>query len=242
MIKAIVVDDEPLARAMLESYVKKTPFLEHAGSFPSATDALEILQGGEIGVAFLDIQMPDMTGLELSHMINTAKTKVVFTTAFDKYAVEGFRVDAVDYLLKPISYADFLKAATRVRDRITTEESAKAPKEDKGTDKQTSMFIKSDYKMIQIDFSSIDYVESARDYVIIHTSDGNRYMTQMTMKSMETQLPEETFIRIHRSFMVNIEKVKVIEQGSVIFGRTVIPISDTAKEKFYSLLSKKSII
>lgn len=239
MIRAIVVDDEPLARAMLESYVKKTPFLELAGAFSSATDALEVLNEGQVDVAFLDIQMPDMTGLELSRFINTSETKVVFTTAFDKYAVEGFRVDAVDYLLKPISYADFLKAADRVRSRISAEDSAKMPHEGS---RQTSIFIKSDYKMVLVEFSQIDFIESARDYVIINTSDGKKHQTQMTMKALETQLPKDTFLRVHRSFIVNLNRIKIIEQGCVVFGKTVIPVSDAVKENFYSLLSRKSIL
>jgi len=233
MIKAIVVDDEPIARAMMEAYVKRTPFLEPVGAFSNASDALEFMRSSEVDVAFLDIQMPEMNGLELSRLIDAKSTKIIFTTAFDKYALDGFRVDAVDYILKPISYDAFLRAASKAKDRIETERAARSAREEK----PTSMFVKADYKTVKIDFDNIEFIESSRDYVVINTSDGQKITVQMTMKNMESQLPEDMFVRIHRSFIVNVSKVKVIQQGSVIFGRTVIPVSDSAKEKFYSLLS-----
>ncbi|MCQ2148727.1 MAG: LytTR family DNA-binding domain-containing protein [Bacteroidales bacterium] len=252
MIRAIVVDDEPLARALIESHIKKTPFLEVVGSYPDAMEALEAIRSGNVDVAFLDIQMPDMNGLELSKLINGTSTKVVFITAFNQYALEGFKVDAVDYLLKPVTFVDFYRAAERARDRVETERTAKRVNEmsapapvasSKEPDpKLTSIFIKSEYKMLQVDFDDIRYIEGAKDYVIIHTEDGQRLMTQITMKTMEEQLPGDTFMRVHKSYIVNLAKVREIEHNCIVFGKNLVPVSESYKIAFYNALRSKSLI
>ena len=241
MISAIVVDDEPLARALVESHIRKTPFIELVGSYADAIQALEAIRKGDIDVAFLDIQMPDMNGLELSRIIDRTSTKIVFITAFDKYAVHGFRVDAVDYLLKPVTFADFFKSAERVRDRIEMEKAAKAepspsPAQQTETPKPKSMFVKSEYKMQQVAFEDILFIEGAKDYIIIRMEDGQMLMTQMTMKNMEILLPQEEFMRVHKSYIVNLKRVKVIEHNCVIFGNKLIPVSESYKDKFYLAL------
>ena len=243
LLRVVVVDDEPLARGMIESYVRKTPFLKLAGSFSSAADALEVLRGGEVDVAFLDIQMPDLSGLELSRLVST---KIVFITAFDKYAVEGFKVGAADYLLKPVTYADFLKAAERVRKRIELERSAGAAPVAGAADASArgpkAIFVKSDRKLQQVEFSSIEYIESDRDYVVIHTVGGGKVTSQMTLKSIEELLPASTFVRVHRSFIVNIDKVRLIEQNCIVFGKALVPITSAYHDHFFELLSRRSVM
>ena len=243
LLRAIVVDDEPLARGMIEGYVRKTSFLELAGSFSSAPDALEMLRDGEVDVAFLDIQMPDLSGLELSRLVST---KIVFITAFDKYAVEGFKVGAADYLLKPVSYADFLKAAQRVRERVELERAAEgaslAGTDGAAANGPTAIFVKSDRKLQQVEFSSIEYIESDRDYVVIHTAGSGKVSTQMTLKSIEELLPASTFVRVHRSFIVNIDKVRLIEQNCILFGGTLVPITEAYRDKFFQQLSRHAVM
>ena len=243
LLRVVVVDDEPLARGMIESYVRKTPFLKLAGSFSSAADALEVLRGGEVDVAFLDIQMPDLSGLELSRLVST---KIVFITAFDKYAVEGFKVGAADYLLKPVTYADFLKAAERVRKRIELERSAGAAPVAGAAGASAhgpkAIFVKSDRKLQQVEFSSIEYIESDRDYVVIHTVGGGKVTSQMTLKSIEELLPASTFVRVHRSFIVNIDKVRLIEQNCIVFDKALIPITSAYHDHFFELLSRRAVM
>ena len=237
LLRAVVVDDEPLARGMIEGYVRKTPFLELAGSFSSAADALEVLRGGGVDVAFLDIQMPDLSGLELSRLVST---KIVFVTAFDKYAVEGFMVGAADYLLKPVTYVDYLKAAGRVRERVELERAVET--DGFAANSPAAIFVKSDRKLQQVEFSSVEYIESDRDYVIIHTAGGGKVTSQMTLKSIEELLPASTFVRVHRSFIVNIDKVRLIEQNCIIFGKALIPITSAYHDHFFELLSRRAVM
>ena len=243
LLRAVVVDDEPLAMGMIEGYVKKTPFLELAGSFSSAAEALEVLRGGGVDVAFLDIQMPDLSGLELSRLVST---KIVFITAFDKYAVEGFKVGAADYLLKPVTYADFLKAAGRVRERVELERAAEssspAVADSSAANGPAAIFVKSDRKLQQVEFSSVEYIESDRDYVIIHTAGGGKVTSQMTLKSIEELLPASTFVRVRRSFIVNIDKVRLIEQNCIVFDKALIPITSAYHDHFFEMLSRCAVM
>ena len=243
MLHAVVVDDEPLARGMIEGYVSKTPFLVLDGSFSNAADALEALRRGGVDVAFMDIQMPDLSGIELSRLVST---KVVFITAFDKYALEGFKVGATDYLLKPVTYADFLKAAQKVRERVELERAAGEAQEvgthSAATKSPKAIYVKSEHKLLQVEFSSIEYIESDRDYVIIHTTGGGRVTSQMTLRSIEELLPAYTFIRVHRSFIINIDKVRLIEQNCIVFGKALIPITSAYHDHFFEMLSRCAVM
>lgn len=234
-LNCIIVDDEPLALDLLESYVAKTPFLYLAGRCENATDVLEIIGKEQIDVAFLDIQMPELNGLELSRLINH-RTKIIFTTAFEQYALEGFKVDALDYLLKPFTYAEFLKAASKALHWFEMvrngEEASRKTRE--------SIFVKSDYKLIQIELRNILYIEGVKDYIKIQTEEGPT-LTLMSMKTIEEHLPPDRFIRVHRSFIVNIDKIRTIERNRIVFGKTYIPISDSHKEHFMALLQKRTL-
>lgn len=226
ILRCLVVDDEPLALDLIASYVKDTPFLKLVATCSCGADALTYLQQGNVDLAFLDIQMPQLNGLELSRM--AGHCAVIFTTAFEQYAVEGFKVNAIDYLLKPFSYAEFLTAANRAVQRIALERaSAPAPR---------SLMVRAEYRQQIIDFEDILYLESLGDYVHIHLCDGSEVETLMTLKSVEELLPSATFVRVHRSFIVSLLKVKVIERNRIVFGNTYIPISDTYKDAFYGQL------
>ncbi|AGY52800.1 YehT [Bacteroidales bacterium CF] len=232
-IRCLIVDDEPLALDLIESYVRQTPFLELAGRCSNAMEALEALEKGKIELIFLDIHMPRLNGIELSGLIK-GDTKVIFTTAFEQYALEGFKADALDYLLKPISYPEFLKAATKARKWFSMSRTNKSEQTS-----QNSIFVKSDYRIVQVDIPDITYIEGVKDYIRIHTSKGEAVMTLMSMKSMEEHLNPDIFIRIHRSFIININKIDTIEKSIVKIGRASIPISDSYKESVMNKISSR---
>lgn len=233
-LSCVVVDDEPLALELMASYVAKTPFLELAAKFASGVDALPYIIQNDADIVFLDIQMPELTGLELSRVIKNNRPKIIFTTAYESYALEGFKVDALDYLVKPISYSEFLRAAEKAL-RWYKSFSGEAEK-----DVPDSFFVKSSYKLIQVHLNQIKYIESVKDYLKICTdSEEGEIITLMSFKSIEQHLPSSSFIRIHRSFIVNINKIKAIERNRIIFGNVYIPISETYREQFNAFFEKR---
>ena len=234
MIRCIAIDDEPLALQQMAGYIEKTPFLELKGGFENAMEAISWLQDNDADLMFVDINMPGLSGMDFVKSLNRPP-KVIFTTAYEEYALEGFRVDAVDYLLKPIGYPDFLKAAEKAKERLGTQlaESSKVESDD------THLFIKSEYKIIRINLVDIMYIEGMREYVRIHLEKGKPVMTLMSMKKMEAFLPENSFMRVHRSFIVNLNKITTIERNRIVFDKKVyIPVSDHYKEEFQKYLDK----
>lgn len=226
-----LVDDEPLALSLLESYVNKTPFLELAGKYSSAVQAMKELPGNQIDLLFLDIQMPELNGLEFSKMV-APRTRIVFTTAFGQYAIDGYRVNALDYLLKPISYVDFLQAANKA---LQWFELVQKPEE------VDSIFVKSDYKLVQVELKKILYIEGLKDYIKIYTEDAPKpILSLMSMKSMEELLPPARFMRVHRSFIVQKDKIRIIDRGRIVFDKTYIPVSDSYKQTFQTFLDERS--
>ena len=231
-LKCAIVDDEPLALGLLESYVTKTPFLELTGKYSSAVQAMKELPENQADLLFLDIQMPELSGLEFSKMV-APHTRIIFTTAFEQYALDGYKVNALDYLLKPISYNDFLQAANKA---VQWFELLKQPQEE-----ITSIFVKSDYKLIQIKLDNILYIEGLKDYVKIYEEGANRpILSLMSMKSMEELLPASRFMRVHRSYIVQKSKIRVIDRGRIIFGKTSIPVSESYKAVFQEYLDRRS--
>lgn len=231
-LNCAIVDDEPLALDLMESYVAKTPFLNLAGKYSSAVQAMKELPERQVDLLFLDIQMPELSGLEYSKMVSP-DTRVVFTTAFEQYAIDGYRVNALDYLLKPISYADFLQAANKA---VQWFELLQQPKEE-----ITSIFVKSDYKLIQIPLDNILYIEGLKDYIKIYEEGASKpILSLMSMKAVEELLPASRFMRVHRSFIVQKEKIRVVDRGRIIFGKTYIPVSDSYKQAFQEYLDKRS--
>ena len=236
-LNCAIIDDEPLAVELMESYVRKTPFLELQGSFGSGVAAFGMLRDRPVDLLFCDIQMPGLSGMELSRML-PADTRVIFTTAFSRYAVEGFRVNAVDYLLKPISYADFLAAAQKALEWFELKRRAGAPADD-----LRSIFVKTEYRLRQIELERILYIEGLKDYVKIHVEDEpHPVLSLMSLKSLEEQLPADRFIRVHRSYIVQPAKIRTIERNSIVFGRERIPISENYRQAFFDFLSDRSLL
>ena len=236
-LRCAIIDDEPLAVELMESYVRKTPFLELQGSFGSGVAAFGMLRDRPVDLLFCDIQMPGLNGVEFSRML-PADTRVIFTTAFSRYAVEGFRVNAVDYLLKPISYADFLAAAQKALEWFELKRRAGAPADD-----LRSIFVKTEYRLRQIELERILYIEGLKDYVKIHVEDEpHPVLSLMSLKSLEEQLPADRFIRVHRSYIVQPAKIRTIERNSIVFGRERIPISENYRQAFFDFLSDRSLL
>lgn len=235
ILKCAIVDDEPLAVELLACYVNKIPFMQLSGKYYSATEAMKDIAGGSVDVIFLDIQMPEINGLELSKMVPET-TRIVFTTAFDQYALDGFRSNALDYLLKPISYVDFLAACNKALQwfsLIRQQDDAEKSEETK------SIFVKSEYKLIQIRLDSINYVEGLKDYVKIYTEESTKpVVSLMNMKAMEEMLPSSRFIRVHRSFIVQKSKIREIERNRIIFGDVYIPIGDSYRQAFQDFIQR----
>ncbi len=209
-IQCIVIDDEELARTLLRSYIDKVDFLELVADFENPIDAMQILKSSHIDIVFLDIQMPELKGTEFAKMID-AKTKVIFTTAYSEYALEGFELNALDYLLKPISFERFLQAVNK-------------HKKDEDLSDET-ITVKSGYDLFKLKFEDILYIESDSEYVNFHTS-GKKIMSYQTLKSLEKTLPKSLFMRVHRSYIVNKHKVSGLKGKDLLISDVVIPVSD----------------
>ncbi|MEO9802762.1 MAG: LytTR family DNA-binding domain-containing protein [Reichenbachiella sp.] len=234
MIQCIAIEDEPLALSQIESYIKKTPFLELVDSFDNALEALEFLDSQPIDLIFTDINMPDLNGMEFVKSLRNPP-KVIFTTAYEEYAIEGFKVDALDYLLKPIGYPDFLKSANKAKTWFDSQQ----VKPIETTSNDDFLFIKSEYKVIRVNFADIKYIEGMREYVRIHLTHGKPLMSLMSMKKIEEHLPKDQFMRVHRSFIVNLSKITTVEKSRIIFDENIyIPISDQYKDAFQAYLDK----
>lgn len=240
-ITCLIADDEPMALSLIESYVLKTPFLELKAKCNSAIKAMEFLEtDSDIDLFFLDIQMPDLTGLEFSRLLPT-KSKVVFTTAFDQYAIEGYKVNALDYLLKPFDYNEFLNAAQKARNHFETNSTQNS--ENQQNNKNSDfIFVKSEYRQIKINFNEILYIEGLKDYVKIYTSSHPRpILTLMSLKKLEEELPSEQFMRVHRSYIISLEKIEAIERNHVVIKDGFITIAPNYKDILMEYIKGKSI-
>lgn len=235
-ISCIIVDDEPLALDLVESYVKRTPFLELKGKCLSAFEALQVMSKEKIGLVFLDIQMPDMNGVDLSRTLSP-DTGIVFTTAFKDYAIEGFKVNAVDYLLKPFNYTEFLKAANKAAERSQSRAGISS-----SADKDNYIFVKSEYKQLKIDLDEVHYFEGLKDYVKIWlTSRDKPVLTLMSLKTLEEELPGDRFMRVHRSFIVALNKISSVERSQIVIRGQRITIAEQYKTRFQEFLERKSL-
>ncbi len=221
MIRCIAIDDEPLALRQIAGYIEKTPYLELSGKFESALHAITWLNDNDTDLMFVDINMPDLSGMEfVKSLLN--RPKIIFTTAYSEYALEGFRVDAVDYLLKP----------------IPVPEAANENLESDGD----FLFIKSDYKILRINLKDIVYIESQREYVQIFIENHTPVMTLLSMKKLINHLPKKEFMRVHRSFIVNLNKITVVERSRIVFGDVYIPVSEQYKPDFQKFLDNNFLI
>lgn len=234
MISVIAIDDEPLALQLVTGYIKKTPGLKLVGEFDNPIDATEFLRDTKVDLIFVDIQMPDLSGIEFTRLMEKGP-KVIFTTAFEKYALEGYKLEIVDYLLKPFSYEEFLTAVQKVQKLMNLEQKAVI----KVDVNQEFLFFKSDYKIKRINFNDILYIEGLKDYVKVYTRNQSKPILSLTsLKSLETKLPADKFMRVHRSFIVNLEKIDTIERSRIVFGKEYIPVSDQYRSKFQEYLDK----
>ncbi|MBR1935156.1 MAG: response regulator transcription factor [Muribaculaceae bacterium] len=233
ILKCAIIDDEPLAVELLASYVAKIPFMQLEGKYHNAVDAMNGINDRPVDLVFLDIQMPELNGMELSKLLPES-TRVVFTTAFEQYALDSYRLGALDYLMKPISYTDFLEACNKALQWFTLLNDAK----NRPANEPTSIFVKSEYKLLQIDLDDINYIEGLKDYVKIYTISRQRpVLSLMNMKAMEQMLPTSRFIRVHRSYIVAKNKIREVERNRIVFGNTYIPIGDSYKQAFQDFIA-----
>ena len=233
-LRCIIVDDEPLAVKMLEGFVARTPFLELAGSFNDPVLALSEIRAQSLELVFLDIQMPDLDGMELSRML-PPETRVIFTTAFKQYAFESYEVSALDFLLKPIRYQKFLEAAQKAQEWFALKEAASAPVP---SAEKTSVFLKVDGVLRKVELSDILFVEGMKDYVMFHLASVRQpLVTHLTMKAVEDLLPPEQFMRIHRSYILGLEHIaSVSPQGDVKVGDALLHVSEGYRPAFDAYL------
>jgi two-component system, LytTR family, response regulator LytT len=229
MIKCIAIDDEPLAVKKIAGYIERIPFLELVAECRNVSEAMNVMSEYDIQLLFIDINMPDISGMEFVKSL-LKKPYIVFTTAYSEYAVEGFEVEAIDYLLKPISFSNLLKAANKVKTLIDLKfNNINENKEET----PNHMFVKSAYKQVRIDFETIRYIESQHEYIKIHLLSKESVTTKMSLKSIEELLPNHQFVKVHRSYIVNIKEVELIERNRIVFEeRIYIPISEQYKESF----------
>lgn len=231
-VRCCVIDDEPLAVRLIASYVQRTPVLQLCGTFNSAAEAVRQIIDGSIDIVYLDIEMPQINGIEFAKIIPPS-CRIIFTTAYDRYAVQGFRVNAVDYLLKPVSYEEFLEATNRAVKAIQTAAQAVQSAQRLAAPRREFLLVKSEYRLIQVRIADILYIEGLKDYIKIYVSGHSKaILTLMSMKAIEQALPPGDFMRVHRSYIVNTSKISIIERNHIIIGENVIPVSESYRQTF----------
>jgi len=238
-MRCIAIDDEPIALKVIERFVNKVPFLELQRSFQNPVEASLFLQENPTDLIFLDIQMPDLTGLQFLQSL-PHPPKVIFTTAYSEYAAESYDLDAVDYLLKPIPFARFLKAVNKAfkLHQFEAEHDAGQEGEDSLQDALSPyLFLKSDTRIFKVKRDEIRYIEGMRDYIAVHTPQ-KRIMTLMSLSKMLLRLPPSDFIRVHKSYIINLHHIALIQQNRILIGEREIPISNTYREDFFSRIEK----
>lgn len=229
-----IIDDEPLAAQLLQSYVKEIPYLQLKGSYNSALTAMSDLRESPVDLLFLDIQMPELSGMEFARLIPD-ETRIVFTTAFKQYAIDGYKVSAFDYLLKPICFDDFLQ----VTDKALGQHYRQAQQKKNQVDRY--IFVKTDYRLVRVQLDDILYIEGLKDYVRIRLVNGDRIMSLINMKRLEELLPHPEFMRTHRSYIVRMPSIRIVDRQHITFGDEVIPISDNYKEEVSRFLEEHTL-
>lgn len=238
-MRCLIVDDELPALDLLENYINRVPFLSLAGKCSSAVEAIHMLNTAEVDVLFTDIRMPGLDGIQLINSGQLPKSfPVILTTAYNEYAIEGFNLNVLDYLLKPISFERFLKAAVRAKQALLDAQTISAGSNDSSN---SFIFIKSEYKSIKVNFSDILYIEGLKDYCKIYTQTG-ALLTLRSMKEVEQLLPQKMFVRIHRSYIISIDKIKFVSKNAVVIGSNInLPVSSGFKNSLASVIDKYQI-
>ncbi|MDE6023225.1 MAG: LytTR family DNA-binding domain-containing protein [Muribaculaceae bacterium] len=236
-IRCVVIDDEPLARELIKNYVGKTPVLSLEGCFESGAEAIKTVMSGDIDLVFLDINMPMINGIEFAQVI-PQRTRIIYITAYEQYALQGYKVNALDYLLKPVSYAEFMKAVGKAIEWFSMKDSYDASTTPSTTSPDL-LTVKADSRLIQIRTDSINYVEVQNDRVVLNRKDGAPITALMSMKEIEEILPTDNFMRIHRSFIVNLSNIEIVERNRIVFGKTYIPIADSRREEFFARFTRR---
>ena len=243
ILNCIAVDDEPLALGLVCSFIESTPFLRLAGSFSSGVKALEMIHDQQIDLIFLDIQMPDLTGLQLARILDrqpgSAGPRVIFTTAFNNFALEGYKVDALDYLLKPFNYEEFLIAANKAMAYAELVKPAAAAAVAAPADEDEFIFLKVEYQMVRVSTRDILYIEGLKDYAKVYLeSTPKPILSLITLKALEQKLSPKLFMRVHRSYIVALDKVSSVTKNSLNIGDMAITVGEQYKEHFSAYLSK----
>ncbi len=237
MINAIIVDDEPLALDILESYIEKIPNINLLQRCGSAVEAFEIVRSGDVDLMFLDIQMPQMTGIEFLKSLKNPPL-VVFTTAYSEYALDGYDLNVLDYLLKPIPFDRFMTAVNKAFDQLETTETPVAAAAE---DTKDFIFVKSDKKLVKVRYTDILYIEGLKDYVIIRMTGSNRVITLQTMKSLEEKMPSDKFKRIHRSYIVALDKIEAVIGNMVEIEKKHLPIGKNYREQLLRIVNENRL-
>ena len=231
-----IVDDEPLALSLLESYVQKTSFLRLTGKYSNALSAMRHIGEKKVDLLFLDIQMPEVNGMDFARTISH-RTRVIFTTAFSEYALEGYKVSALDYLLKPFSFDEFLTAARKALDWF---EMIEAKPNGEKTEENVGFFVRSEYKLVHILYDDVLYMEGLKDYVKIYTeNDSKPILSLMSLKQLEEELPADRFMRVHRSYIIHKTKILSINKNRIVIGKKQIPVGETYRKQFMAIIEGK---
>jgi len=244
MIRCLIVDDEPLALHILEDYISKIPFLQLVKATTNPIEALTLVQEKLVDLVFLDVQMPELTGIQFLRIAN-GKAKVILTTAYSQYALEGYELDVIDYLLKPIAFDRFFKSVQKAQGVLQPAAAAPAPPEQIQQQQKHDflsdfIFVKTEHKIQKVYLNDILFIEGLKDYISIFTP-AERIITLQNMKKMEDALPERNFIRVHKSYIVSINKIDSIERSRIFIGDKIIPVGDTYREEFFKIVDGKNI-
>lgn len=234
-LRCIAIDDEPLALKQMQAYIEKTPFLELVGLCSNAFDAMKLVSEQSPDLIFADINMPELSGVDFVRSLG-GSAMVIFTTAYSEYALEGFEVSAVDYLLKPIAYSSFLKAATKAQQLASMKNG-----QGNSASNEDYLFVKSEYKTVRVQLSEVEYIEGMKEYVKLQMSDNQHIITLLSMKALEEKLPADRFMRIHRSFIINLSKINAIERQRVVIGKEYLPIGEQYGAAFFKRIGQKMV-
>lgn len=240
-IKCIIVEDEPLAREKVESYIAKVEYLEHIGSFGNGFEALNFIRKEQVDLIFLDIQMDELSGIQLLEVLNNHKPKVILTTAYDQYALKGYELDVVDYLLKPFGFQRFLAGAEKVYDQLSKERNHRQTKEPSTNAPDEYILVRSEYRLQKIKLQDILYIEGMKDYSRIFTPD-QKIMTLQNLKKIEEALPSPPFMRVHKSYIIALSKIESIGKNDITIADQTIPIGGLYKKDFLDFVEKQQLL